>query len=267
MEEGQTLEVKLVEVGRFDVGAGMAKLDGYLICVAGAAKLVGKKVNVRIARVLDGTAYALLADAAPAATSPPITAEAQAEKPTRASRAKKPEPRPSPRPSPRRRERSSPRKKKSEEEPAAETPPKPTTRRGSRGGRGRKKKPAVTAEATPKCRTTPAEAPEPAAEVSDTTEAAPPKKKTRRGSRGGRGRKKPAVAAAETNGAGEAEPETDAEPRRPTIHVPQAEAPSTNGDEPGAAPARKRTRRGSRGGRRHRKPATAAADQQSSDES
>ena len=28
VEEGQTLEVKLVEVGRFDVGAGMAKLDG-----------------------------------------------------------------------------------------------------------------------------------------------------------------------------------------------------------------------------------------------
>ncbi len=92
VEEGQTLEVKLVEVGRFDVGAGMAKVDGgYLICVAGAAKLIGKKVNVRIARVLDGTAYALLADAAPAATSAPITAEAQAEKPTRASRAKKPE--------------------------------------------------------------------------------------------------------------------------------------------------------------------------------
>ena len=66
-----------------------------MICVAGAAKLVGKKVNVRIARVLDGTAYALLADAAPAATSAPITAEAQAEKPTRASRAKKPDPSPS----------------------------------------------------------------------------------------------------------------------------------------------------------------------------
>ena len=264
VEEGQALEVKLVEVGRFDVGAGIAKLDGYLICVAGAAKLVGKKVNVRIVRVLDGTAYALLADAAPAATSPPITAEAQAEKPTRASRAKKPEP-----------EAESEageivaEEEEDEAEPAAETPPKPTTRRGSRGGRGRKKKPAVTAEANSEVPDTPAEAPEPAAEVSETTEAAPPKRKTRRGSRGGRGRKKPAVAAAETNGAGEAEPETEtAEPRRPTdLHVPQAEAPSTNGDEPGAAPPRKRTRRGSRGGRRHRKPATAAADQQSSDES
>ena len=266
VEEGQTLEVKLVEVGRFDVGAGMAKVDGgYLICVAGAAKLVGKKVNVRIARVLDGTAYALLADAAPAATSAPITAEAQAEKPTRASRAKKPEPEPEPQPEAVEGEIVA-EEEVNEEEPAAETPPKPKTRRGSRGGRGRKKKPAVTADASSEMSDTPTEALEPAAEVSDTTEDAPPKKKTRRGSRGGRGRKKPAAAAAETNGAGEPEPET-AEPRRPMIHVPQAEAPSTNGDEPGAAPARKRTRRGSRGGRRHRKPATAAADQQSSDES
>ena len=266
VEEGQTLEVKLVEVGRFDVGAGMAKVDGgYLICVAGAAKLVGKKVNVRIARVLDGTAYALLADAASAATSAPITAEAQAEKPTRASRAKKPEPEPEPQSEAVEGEIVA-EEEVDEEEPAAETPPKPKTRRGSRGGRGRKRKPAVTVEASSEVSDTPVEAPEPAAEVPDTTEDAPPKKKTRRGSRGGRGRKKPTAAAAETNGAGAPEPRT-AEPRRPTIHVPEAEAPSTNGDEPGAAPARKRTRRGSRGGKRHRKPTTAAAEQQPSDES
>jgi hypothetical protein len=66
----------------------------------------------------------------------------------------------------------------------------------------------------------------------------------------------------------EPEPESGtAEPRRPTIHVPEAEAPSTNGDEPAAAPGRKRTRRGSRGGKRHRKPTAAAAEQQPSDES
>ncbi len=287
--EGQTLEVKPVEVGRFDVGAGMAKLDGdYLISVAGAAKLVGKKVNVRIARVLDGTAYAVLADAEPAATSVPITAEAQAEKPTRASRAKKPEAAAEPEVAEgelAEEEEEEPVAEEEEEEPVAEeedeelvaeeaeaeepsagTPPKPKTRRGSRGGRGRKKKPAATEVSV-----TPTEAPEPEAEVPDTSEeaaadGAPKKKKTRRGSRGGRGRKKPATAAAETNGASEPKP-APAAPRRPTIHVPEAEAPSTNGDEPGAAPARKRTRRGSRGGRRHRKPTTAAAEQQPSDES
>jgi ribonuclease E len=78
-----------------------------------------------------------------------------------------------------------------------------------------------------------------------------PRKKTRRGSRGGRGRKKPAA----TNGQGDA---AVAAPPKPTIHVPTIEVESgatTNGDEP--APPRKKTRRGSRGGRRRRKSATA----------
>ena len=57
------------------------------------------------------------------------------------------------------------------------------------------------------------------------------------------------------------------EPKRPTIHVPEAEAPSSNGEEPAAAPTRKRTRRGSRGGRRHRKPAASTTAEQPSDES
>src|SRR5262245_54137753 len=35
--EGQELEVKLVEVGLYDPEAGMAKLDGYELCVGGAA--------------------------------------------------------------------------------------------------------------------------------------------------------------------------------------------------------------------------------------
>src|SRR5205823_8466210 len=97
---------------------------------------------------------------------------------------------------------------------------------------------------------------------------APPKKKTRRGSRGGRGRKKPATAAVSTNGAVEAE---TVEPRRPTIHVPAADvsqtgAVSQNGDEPEATP-KKKTRRGSRGGRRRRKPAATTTTEQRSDES
>lgn len=269
--EGQTLEVKLVEVARFDGGAGMAKLDGYTICVGGAAKLVGKKVNVRIARVLDGTAYGLLADAEPAAAPAPITAEAQAEKPTRASRAKKPEPEPEPVAEVVEDEAEVAveaevvTEEEKDDEPAAETPVKKRTRRGSRGGRGRKKKPAAAVEAQAEASDAATETPEPVAETPDTTEdAAPPKKKTRRGSRGGRGRKKPTIASAETNGAGEPEA---TEPKRPTIHVPDAEAPGTNGDEPAAAPARKRTRRGSRGGRRHRKPAASTTAEQSSDES
>ena len=65
---------------------------GCLVAVGGAARLVGKKVSAHVERVLDGVAYATLAGVeAEATASAPITAEAQAEKPTRASRAKKPE--------------------------------------------------------------------------------------------------------------------------------------------------------------------------------
>ncbi len=86
VEEGAELEVKLVEVGLYDPNAAVAKLDGLAVVVAGAAKLVGKTVNARVNRVLDGTAYATMLGE-PAAEAP-ITAEREAEKPTRASRAK-----------------------------------------------------------------------------------------------------------------------------------------------------------------------------------
>src|SRR5581483_3568178 len=113
--EGQAVEVKLVEVGRHDAGAGVAKLDGW-------------SIQVGVVRVLDGNAYAVPADGLPEAPSAPITAEAQAEKPTRASRAKKPE---------------EPAEEAAvdvveEGEAEEQAPAKKKTRRGSRGGRGRK---------------------------------------------------------------------------------------------------------------------------------
>ena len=86
VDEGAEVELKLVEVGLYDPSAAVAKLDGIAVTVAGAAKLVGKKVGVRVHRVLDGTAYATLVDAVE--VEQPITAEREAEKPTRASRAK-----------------------------------------------------------------------------------------------------------------------------------------------------------------------------------
>ena len=237
--EGETIEVKLVEVGRHDAGAGVAKLDGYFVSVGGAAKLVGKKVNVRIARVLDGTAYAVLVECAEAAAAP-ITAEAQAEKPTRASRAKKPD---EAAPEPEAEviedevvaDEEVADEEVAEEEVAEEAEavdatagtPKKRTRRGSRGGRGRKKKPAGAAEAAvTDGDAPPAEEAAPGAPEAEAGEQTPPKKKTRRGSRGGRGRKRPAAAGAATNGAGEPDvvKSDTAAPRRPTIHVPEPEA-------------------------------------------
>ena len=86
--EGASVELKLVELGLYDAQAGIAKLDGVTYVVAEAARLVGKKVTARVERYLDGVAYAALLDPAPKRPLEPITAESEAEKPTRQPRRK-----------------------------------------------------------------------------------------------------------------------------------------------------------------------------------
>jgi ribonuclease G len=220
VDEGAEVELKLVEVGLYDPSAAVAKLDGLAVTVAGAAKLVGKKVGVRVHRVLDGTAYATLVDAAE--VEHPITAEREAEKPTRASRAKAS-------PKPKAEAKAEPTEEEEEPEEAIEAvaeegedaapKPKKKTRRGSRGGRRRRKPAAATAAADADSTAAPNEdgprihLPDRALDEAHTeaaTEAAAdgerpaedeqpkPKKKTRRGSRGGRRRRKPAAAVAES---------------------------------------------------------------------
>ena len=228
--EGAEFQVKLVEVGKNDLRAAMASRDGYTVCVGDAADQVGKSVKVRVERFVDGTAYATLVSKAKDGAEP-ITAEGQAEKPTR----------------------------------------KPPARRAG----GESAKAAELEIETPEAleeEPVASEEPEPAAE--EAAAKPQPKKKTRRGSRGGRGRKKPAQpveAAAQENGDGAAPGDgTASEPR---IHVPEptlgqeAELPapepvSADGEsqpEDGVAPKpRKKTRRGSRGGRNRRKKPVAA---------
>ena len=225
------VEVKLVEVGLYDPTAGVAKLTGgYEVVVAGASKLVGKKVKVSIGRALAGVAYARPADGAAEAASA-ITFEAEAEKPTRATRSKKqPEAIP---------DATGPVEADADEvvdaalqdgEAATEVveqPKKKRARRGTRGGRSRKKAPSPTADvaageegsdestngrSAPRIHVPPADlevatvdeiASEPVAPtvaeedaVAETDGAAdgqPKKKRSRRGSRGGRKRRKPAA--------------------------------------------------------------------------
>ena len=222
VEEGAQVELKLVEVGLHDPAAGVGKVDGFDVCVADAAKLVGKKVKVHVERVLGGSAYATLVDASKRPTDEPITAEGEAEKPTRKPPARKVDAEAQPEAAPQ------------DAEPVAE------------------EEPEVEAEAT-----------------ADGA-AAPAKKKTRRGSRGGRGRKRATSAVdaeASQNGAGDAE----AAPAK--IHVPDPSLGAEEEAEPQAAEAepaaaengsdaeqpapKKKTRRGTRGGRnRKKKPAT-----------
>ena len=170
-KDGQELDVKLGELALHDSEAAMGKVDGYEVCVGDAARLVGKKVKVRVERVLDGTIYASLvvAPAKQVKAADPITAEGLAEKPTRATGRKgveavtapveaegeavEPEPVESdwrPRPSESEAEsevadaeRAASAEAESELDATGQAPRK-RTRRGSRGGR-RRRKPAAAA--------------------------------------------------------------------------------------------------------------------------
>jgi ribonuclease G len=232
VEEGSDVDVQLVEVGLHDAAAAVAKLDGYDVCVADAAKLVGKKVRAHVVRVQPGTVYATLTGgAARERERDVVTAEAEAEKPTRSKKAASPE-----------------------TEAETEQAPKKAAARETE----------AEAEQAPK---------KAAARETEAEAEQAPKKKTRRGSRGGRSRRKTPVAgdgAAPTPtihvpppDLGTAEP-SEPEAREPEMPVEaetadEAEAASANGDEP--SKPRKKTRRGSRGGRnRRKKPAAAAVD-------
>jgi hypothetical protein len=268
-EDAETM-LQLVEVDRYDAAAAVGKLDGLDLVVADGASLVGKRVKVRVERVLDGRAYAVLVRKAKEAPEP-LTAEGEAEKPTRKPPARKGG------------------AVAKDAEPAEPATPEPETADEPTSAEEAQEVSEVLAE--------PGRAPA----ASPTAHAA--KKKTRRGSRGGRKRKKPttaqtAEAGTEDEGQGAAE-ETPEPSRGVTIHVPgddlgregraeagepatpepQAADEPTSAEaaqeasevvaEPGHAPAasptanaaKKKTRRGSRGGKnRKKKPATATTN-------
>jgi ribonuclease G len=241
VEEGAQLQVQLVEVGLHDSSSAVAKVDGYDVCVAGASGLVGKKVKVRIERALDGAAYASLVGRK--TPEGPITAEGEAEKPTRKPPARKAEAVAEPVVEEEIEAVAEVEGESEAEAPAEEEKPKKKTRRGSRGGRGRKKKPAVATDgAAPAEEAEPAEEPpppepmihvpdpdlgaeeeqaEPAAE--NGAEEPKPKKRTRRGSRGGRGRKKKTPAAAEPKAEADVEAEVEASSNGEWEYVPMSE--------------------------------------------
>ena len=236
-EVGQELDVKLGEVGLYDPQAAVGKAGEIEVAVGGAAKLVGKKVKARIVAVTEGLAWAELLVPLERVDEP-LTAESEAEKPTRARRSTV---------------------KKAKPEPAVESA-EPEADAETGAETGGETEAEIAAESA-------GEHPE-----ADDAGPAPPKKKTRRGSRGGRGRKKKTAAAAK-NGSGPGEDVGEQEePARdtpqeaseePKIHVPDRDLGADDrddddGGEP-ATPARRKTRRGSRGGRNRRKKTGAAA--------
>ena len=283
VEEGAEVELKFVELGLHDAGAAVGKLDGLDVVVGGAAKLVGKKAKVRVERVLDGTAYAALLSGGTAAAEP-ITFESEAEKPTRApARAKKAA------------DDGGDAVDESDEaevldeseigaaeldgeeadaeadeEVAADATnpdgtPKRKTRRGSRGGRNRKKKPAAD-DGTADDATDEANVAETGAEATDADEAEAPRRPRIHVPTAGLGEAPPEprsrAKASEVRIA--AELETDA----PVVEEHEAdEAQPTDDGQPveidpetGEPKPKRKTRRGSRGGRnRKKKPADGVA--------
>ena len=258
LTEGAEVELKLVEIDLHDGTAAVGKLDGIDVVLADAAKLVGKKAKVTIGRVLEGQAFATLVAGDPGVA--PITFESEAEKPTRA-----------------------PARRKSDEPEAAEPEADATV----------EPEPELEGEDDDAVMEGELEAEEAAATDEDGLPT-PAKKRTRRGSRGGKRRKKPAATVDDADADEQpSEPGPSAEdaappaapddvavekpaPKRraPRIHVPDdgasddateretpaedmSSAAGTDGD--GAAP-RKRTRRGSRGGRNRKKKTTAAVN-------
>jgi ribonuclease G len=247
VEEGKAISIKLGEVDRHDGTAAVGKLDGFAVCVADAAKLVGKTVKVKVEKVLDGVAYATLVT--PVSKEPePITAEAEAERPTRAKR-------------PAARKAADGDEADAEEAGAEDEPFEGAAEADEAVAEEGVAEEGVDAEA----------------DIDAETDAGAPKKKTRRGSRGGKRRKKVPVegADAETEAESESEPEQAAEPapeprperlKSPRIHVPEPDLgredeAESDGEAGGETPKKKPTRRGSRGGRnRKRKPAVASTN-------
>jgi len=204
-------------------------------------------------RVLDGVAYAVQAGIKPTGDSP-ITAEAEAEKPTRkppvrkgpaAALAALGEP-----------------GEDYDEEPGEEYDEEPAEEEDEEPVEAEDETENQAGLETGEVETTEVETGEAALDG----EAPPLKKKTRRGSRGGRNRKrKPTIhlpgddlgSAAATRRAEPAQPVEEPVAEEPQADTAAAEEPALNGDGDGAGPAappRKKTRRGSRGGKSRRKP-------------
>jgi ribonuclease G len=308
--KGQELEVAIVQRDSHFHDAGLARLDKYQISVAGAANQVGKKVKARIERTTSTVAYGVLANAveperpvdpeteleALEAAGEPILAKPEAKALEAAAEPESQEPMPvtaSPRPAPR-----------EERPPRAQPARKPSTRAtvevgdefeltiedslGESAGIGRagsrritvagaaarvgEKLPIRIDEVTARAvrASINGDAVEPPVAAEPVVEAAmsgdddgepKPRKRTRRGSRGGRGRKKKPPVAAETEDAG---PTDGAEPTETAdageggsaedVDAVAAEELSENGAEK----PKKKTRRGSRGGRNRRKKPPAA---------
>ena len=224
VKDGDELALRISEPHQYNLYDGVARVDGYPVVVAGAIGYVGQEHRVRVERAGRNVAYAVLLDASPR------TMEALYE-------------------------------------PAEFEIPEPEREVGERlelddRGRGRRRTPRKTVEKavtklTEQVAKEEAGEVEPvageAAEGEEAVAEGEAKPRRRRGTRGGRGRKKPETANGEAT-----EPEADAAPEEAPAADAVAAAADGEQTADGAAKPRPR-RRGTRGGRT-RRPAGEGAE-------
>ena len=231
VDPGQELMAKLEEPHPQNEEDALVRLDGYPIAVAGAGDKVGRRMKIRIERAHEKSAYAVLARKRKAVVpvqAVDIDEDPIDEKPKKSGR------------------RRSGRKRAEKKDNAAATSAETNAKADAK---------VVAAEAKPETK---------AAAVTETK----PKKKTRRGSRGGRGRKKKTADQAVEQADGtiqstdgkvnESSAKGSQNPAKKKSKAPKNSSTADDGSESesdGAQP-RKRTRRGSRGGRGRRRKAT-----------
>jgi ribonuclease E len=216
---GEELELELLETHLHHPDDAIGRLDGYVISVAGAAGRVGETVKARVERATRTVAYAVLADQ-PAEVAAPLDAGTLVE------------------------------------QEDAEAGVAPVRKPSRSSGRSRRKPAAERAGDAQSAAEESGDGAEPAADAEEVETTAPAKKRTRRGTRGGRGRKRTGTGAA-----------VEAKPEEAAVEASAADEPEDAGEaqveappEAGAAetPPKKKTRRGTRGGAR-KKTTTATA--------
>ena len=261
VDVGQEIDLKLGEVGLHDSHAGVGKVENVDVVVGGAAKLVGKKVKVRITALAEGMAWAELLSPVEQ-TLEPLTAESEAEKPTRAKRVttrKKDEAAAGDADADETVEDDTEAAAEADDETAVDDEPTGSTTR-----RSRPERPSRPRTATPRRRRRSAPAAAPAAGATARRSRRPsPARRT------APWRPTPTSAVGESDEPagrcrrGRCEPvaaEAAEAPAGPVIHLPDREIGGGEDDGDGTAPPKKRTRRGSRGGKnRRKKPAGALA--------
>jgi ribonuclease G len=147
VEPGQELTLELEEAHLHAETDAIARLNGYVITVAGAAAHVGEKVAIRIEKVGKTSAHGVLVSENGDGAVPTEKPKKKTRRGTRGGRGRKKKTASAAEPTTDAAAKEAP-ETKAEAEDAdkpAEEKPKKKTRRGSRGGRGRKRKPVESA--------------------------------------------------------------------------------------------------------------------------